>query len=221
MVASGSDALFDAILSLSTVVAAIISLIWHISLEGILGTIIVFVIIKAAIEMLSETLSSMIGDRVDSEIIDKLKDRISQFDEVRGVYDLTLHNYGPTQLMGSVHVELRDDMTAKEIHKLTRHILYAIYEAFGIILTVGIYASNTDSEETRKIKESLNEIVKKYPEILQMHGFYNEDFRLVTFDLIIDFDANRAEIKDKVLDEIQNKYPDYQFDAILDADYSD
>ena len=172
--------------------------------------------------MLSETLSSMIGNRVDSEITDKLKDRISQFDEVRGVYDLTLHNYGPTQLMGSVHVDLRDDMTAKEIHKLTRHILYAIYEAFGIILTVGIYASNTDSEETRKIKESLNEIVKKYPEILQMHGFYiDEDFRLVTFDLIIDFDANRAEIKDKVLDEIQNKYPDYQFDAILDADYSD
>ena len=155
LVASGSDALFDAILSLSTVVAAIISLIWNISLEGILGTIIAFVIIKAAIEMLSETLSSMIGTRVDSEITDKIKDRISEFDEVLGVYDLTLHNYGPTQLMGSVHVELRDGLTAKEIHKLTRCILYAVYEAFGIILTVGIYASNTDNEETRKIKESL------------------------------------------------------------------
>ena len=222
LVASGSDALFDAILSLSTVVAAIISLIWNISLEGILGTIIAFVIIKAAIEMLSETLSSMIGTRVDSEITDKLKDKISEFDEVLGVYDLTLHNYGPTQLMGSVHVELRDDLTAKEIHKLTRRILYAVYEEFGIILTVGIYASNTDSEETRKIKESLNEIIAKYPEILQMHGFYmDEDLNLITFDLIIDFDANRGEVKDKVLKEIQDKYPNYQFDAILDADYSD
>ena len=191
MVASGSDALFDAVLSLSTVVAAIISYFWNISLEGILGTIIAFVIIKAAIEMLSETLSSMIGTRVDSEITDKLKDKISEFDEVLGVYDLTLHNYGPTQLMGSVHVELRDDLTAKEIHKLTRRILYAVYEEFGIILTVGIYASNTDNDETR------------------------------TFDLIIDFDANRAEVKEKVLKEIQDKYPNYQFDAILDADYSD
>ena len=218
LVASG----FDAILSLSTVVAAIISLIWNISLEGILGTIIAFVIIKAAIEMLSETLSSMIGTRVDSEITDKLKDRISEFDEVLGVYDLTLHNYGPTQLMGSVHVELRDDLTAKEIHKLTRRILYSVYEEFGIILTVGIYASNTDSEETRKIKESLNEIIAKYPEILQMHGFYmDDDLNLITFDLIIDFDANRAEVKEKVLKEIQDKYPNYQFDAILDADYSD
>ena len=141
LVASGSDALFDAILSLSTVVAAIISLIWNISLEGILGTIIAFVIIKAAIEMLSETLSSMIGTRVDSEITDKLKDRISEFDEVLGVYDLTLHNYGPTQLMGSVHVELRDDLTAKEIHKLTRRILYSVYEEFGIIQISGNIAN--------------------------------------------------------------------------------
>lgn len=191
-------------------------------MEGILGTIIAFVIIKAAIEMLSETLSSMIGDRVDSEITDKLKDRISEFDEVRGVYDLTLHNYGPTQMMGSVHVELRDDLTAKEIHKLTRQIVYAIYAEFGIILTVGIYASNTDNEEVREVKESLEEIVAKYPEVLQMHGFYlDDDINLITFDLIIDFEANSHEVKEKVLEEIRSKYPKYHFEAILDADYSD
>ena len=222
LVASGSDALFDAILSLSTVVAAIISLIWHISLEGILGTIIAFVIIKAAIEMLSETLSSMIGTRVDNEITGKLKERINSFEEVKGAYDLTLHNYGPTQLMGSVHIEVSDSLTAREIHKLTRKILYAIYEEFGIILTVGIYASNTENAEYNEIRDSLNEIIAKYPEILQMHGFYVDDaINLITFDLIIDFDADCSDIKDKVLEEIRNKYPNYHFDAILDADYSD
>ena len=222
LVASGSDALFDAILSLSTVVAAIISLIWNISLEGILGTIIAFVIIKAAFEMLSETLSSMIGTRVDNEITDKLKERIGEFEEVKGVYDLTLHNYGPTQLMGSVHVEVNDDLTAKEIHKLTRQILYSVYEEFGIVLTVGIYASNVDTPESMEIKESLLKIIGKYPEILQMHGFYiDEDINLITFDIIVDFDANGHEVKEKVLEEIRNKYPNYQFDAILDADYSD
>ena len=222
LIASGSDALFDAILSLSTVVAAIISLIWHISLEGILGAIIALVIIKAAIEMLSETLSSIIGTRVDDEITHNLKEKIAYFDEVIGVYDLVLHNYGPTQLMGSVHVELRDKLTAKEIHKLTREILYAVYEDFGIILTVGIYASNVDTPEAKEIKEDLQKIIAKYPEILQMHGFYlDKDINLITFDIIVDFEANSFELKEKVLEEIRNKYPNYQFDAILDADYSD
>ena len=77
LVASGSDALFDAILSLSTLVAAIISIFWHISLEGILGVIISIVIIKASIDMLKETVDSMIGARVDSELSHKIKNSIS------------------------------------------------------------------------------------------------------------------------------------------------
>lgn len=222
LVASGSDALFDALLSLTTVIAAIISYIWHISLEGILGTIIAIVIIKASFEMLSETVSSMIGTRVDKETSDKLKESICSFDGVLGAYDLVLHNYGPTKSMGSIHIEVRDDLTARDIHKLTRKILYNIYEKFGIILTVGVYASNTNTEESKKIKDNLKNIINRYPEILQMHGFYIDDeMKLITFDIIVDFDANREEIKAKVLEEISTSYPDYKFDAILDADFSD
>lgn len=54
-----------------------------------------------------------------------------------------------------------------------------------------------------------------------MGSIWDDDLNLITFDLIIDFDANRADVKEKVLKEIQDKYPNYQFDAILDADYSD
>ena len=52
-------------------------------------------------------------------------------------------------------------------------------------------------------------------------GSMDDEINLITFDLIIDFNANRDDVKAKVLEEIQNKYPDYHFDAILDADYSD
>lgn len=77
-------------------------------------------------------------------------------------------------------------------------------------------------KKLEKSRKAFNEIVAKYPEILQMHGFYMDvDLNLISFDLIIDFDANRADVKEKVLKEIQDKYPNYQFDAILDADYSD
>ena len=89
LVASGSDAFFDAILSLSTLIAAIISIFFHISLEGILGVIISFVIIKASIDMLKETIDSMLGSRVDSELSRKIKETICEFPEVYGAYDLT------------------------------------------------------------------------------------------------------------------------------------
>ena len=223
LIASGSDALFDSILSLSTVVAAIISIIWHISIEGILGTIIAIIIIKTAIEIISETVNSMIGERVDKELTDKLKAEINAVDNVLGVYDLALHNYGPTQLMGSVHIEVPDELTAKEIHLLTRRIVLQIYGNYGIILTIGIYASNKDDEEFAEIKKDLTEIVKKYPEIIQMHGFYvDPNLNIITFDLIIDFEAEDQDaIKNNVLKEIREIHPEFHFEAILDRDYSE
>ena len=222
LVASGTDAFMDSILSLSTLIAAIISILWHISLEGILGVIIAVVIIKSSIDILRETITIMIGTRADSELTNKLKTRIIQFKEVQGVYDLDLHSYGPSKIVGSVHIQVRDDMTAKEIHKLARTITMAIMQEFGIILTIGIYAAN-DKGEFGEIKEELVNIIKEHKDIIQMHGFYvDEDTQNIYFDLIIDFKADKPEnIQKSIIDKLKEKYPKYDYNVILDLDVSD
>ena len=222
LIASGTDAFMDSILSLTTLIAAIISLLWHISLEGFLGVIIAVIIIKSSIDILRETITIMIGIRVDSELTNKLKSRIIQFEEVQGVYDLDLHSYGPSKMVGSVHIQVRDDMTAKEIHKLARTITMAIVQEFGIILTIGIYAAN-DKGEFGEIKEELGNIIKGYKEIIQMHGFYvDEDTKNIYFDLIIDFKADKPkDIQQNIIDKIKEKYPKYDYNVILDLDVSD
>lgn len=219
LVASGSDAFFDAILSLSTLIAAIISIFFHISLEGILGVIISFVIIKASIDMLKETIDSMLGSRVDSELSRKIKETICEFPEVYGAYDLSLHNYGPESMEGSVHLEVDDNLTALEIHHLTNKVRHKIYEMFSIILTVGIYARNDDYKE---IRDDLYDIASKYEEVLEIHGFmaYEEE-KLITFDIIVDFDADREEVKEKILKEIKELHPEFNYIMIDDYDVSD
>ncbi len=219
LVASGSDAYFDAILSFSTLVAAIISIFFHISLEGILGVIISIVIIKASIDMLRETLDSMIGARVDSELSRKIKDSILEVPGVYGAYDLSLHNYGPEDMHGSVHIEVDDVLTAYDIQKLTRNISYKIYDEFSIALTIGIYARN---EDYREIRDDLYEIASKYEEIIEIHGFMvEEDKKLVNFDIIVDFDADRDNVKEKIYNEIKAKYPEFEYFIIDDYDISD
>lgn len=219
LVASGSDALFDAILSLSTLVAAIISIFFHVSLEGILGVIIAVVIIKASIDMLKETLDSMIGARVDSELSRKIKVSICEMPEVYGAYDLSLHNYGPEDMQGSVHVEIDDTLTALDIQKLTRRISAKIFKEFSIILTVGIYAHN---DTYSNIRDDLYNIASKYPEVLEIHAFivYEEE-NLITFDIIVDFDADRESVKQKILEEIKSLHPEFNYHMIDDYDVSD
>lgn len=220
LIASGSDAFFDGILSFATLVAAIISIFYHISLEGILGVIISIVIIKASIDMIKETVDSMLGDRIDSELSHSIKQSICEFPGVYGAYDLILHNYGPESMQGSVHIEVDDGMTAVDIQNLSRKISAEILKKHQVLLTgIGIYAKN---EKYNNIREDLDSIIAKYPEIKEVHAFIvYEDEGLITFDMIVDFAADREEIKGKVLSEISEMHPQFKYYVIDDYDISD
>ena len=222
LTASGADAVMDSVLSLATLVAAAVNMIWGIGVEGILGAIISLIILKAGIEILTETLNSIIGTRADKQLTENLKAAVCSHEGVYGAYDLTLHNYGPTKIIGSVHIEVDDCMTAREIHKLSREISTEVFMEFGIILTVGVYAKGSAEGKSAEIKRDLEDLLKKYPEVLQMHGFYSdENAKTVTFDLVTDFSADAEDIRNKIVAEISEKYPDYRFFTVLDSDFSD
>lgn len=218
--ASGADASMDAVMSLATLLTAIIAMRWHVSLEGYVGTAISVMIIKAGLEMLLESLNSIIGTRAEKELISALKEKVNGYTGVHGAYDVVLHNYGPEKMIGSLHIEVDDDMPAKEIHRLSRTIIEDIYESMGIIVTVGIYAANTTDPVSGSIQAKMREIIKQYPDILQLHGFYFDGKR-VTFDLVIDFSPQLMEVKNKVVLEAKKLYPEYTFYVAVDTNYSE
>ena len=108
LVNSGEDATLDSVISASTLVAAGIFLIFHISLEAWLGAIISLVIIKSGIEMLRDTVSQILGERNDVELARSIYATVKSFPDVQGAYDLVLNNYGPDTWNGSVHIEVPD-----------------------------------------------------------------------------------------------------------------
>lgn len=222
LIASGTDAISDSVLSFSTLIAIVANLIWKISLEGYLGLIISLIIIKTAIEILKDTINDMLGVRADSELTNKIKKLIKSYKEVVGVYDLTIHNYGPNKIVGSAHIELSDNLNVRDIHRLTRRIEIDIYSKYGIILTLGIYASN-ESGGYKEIKKEIIKLLKNYQHIIQMHGFYvDEEYKTISFDLIFDFDEEHPEkCANEIKSALKEKYPKYNFSVILDADISD
>ena len=92
LIASGSDALFDAVITLATLVSAGIMLLWNVSLDGILGALISLVIIKAGIEMLASPVNELLGARISQELVHDIKQEVGAFDGVHGVFDIILHN---------------------------------------------------------------------------------------------------------------------------------
>lgn len=221
---SAQDALMDSIISLSTLVAAIIYLVFNISIESYLGLFISLIIIKSGIDMLRNTVSQVLGERVNEELALSVKKTIIGYDEVYGVYDLFLNNYGPDKYMGSVHIEVEDTLTALQIDALTRKITEEVLELYNVLLVaVGIYAINTADDEVISMRNNINEIVCSYDSVLQIHGFYLEkSSKTIYFDLIIDYSQNDRETLYKdIYDRIKNEYKDYKLCIKLDIDASE
>ena len=224
LVASGSDAFNDAIISISVLASAIIYMIFNISLEAYVGVLVSIFIIKAGIEMIKESVDNMIGIRVESSLAKKIKKDISKIEGVIGAYDLVLNDYGPDKYIGSVHIELLDTLTVSEVDKISRKITSKIMKNYGIVIhTVGVYSINTKDKEVIEAKEEVEKIVFSHEGILQMHGFYIDKIdKFISFDIIIDFKMkNREEIYKDIYDKIQEKYKDYTIKITLDLDISD
>lgn len=224
LMASGEDARLDAVISASTVVAALIYIFWGVSLESYLAALISLVIIKAGYEMISETLSEIIGERIDKDVIDELKQTIMEFEDVYGVYDVVLHNYGPDTLIGSLHIEVLDTYTAGQLDELERHLMKAAYDKNNIILAgISVYARNSKDDRAKQDFEKVRHLVMSHKYVLQMHGFYiNYEEKIMNFDIILDFDSpDRNEEYMHILSDVQEAFPDFAIGITLDLDVSD
>ncbi|MBE6002540.1 MAG: cation transporter [Lachnospiraceae bacterium] len=224
LIASGSDATFDAVISASTLVAAVIFIYSGISLEAWLGAIISVIIMKAGFEMLRDTVSQILGERVDASFSKAIKMTIAGFPEVRGAYDLVLHSYGPDTYMGSVHIEVLDTMTARELDRLMRDITHKVYEEHKVIMEgISIYSVNTSDDKAQDMLGRCREIVMSNDHVLQMHGFYADEIRkTINFDVIIEFAADdRRKIFDDIVEQISAEFPEYKVELTMDVDMSD
>lgn len=224
LVASGKDALMDSIISASVLVAAIIYLIWGVSLEAYLGVIISIFIIKSGFEILRETVSRILGERIDSELSKDIKRELATYPGVRGAYDLILHAYGPDRLVGSVHIEVDDTLTAPDLDALERKMAADIYTKFGVTLTgISIYSVNLSDPETAALYSAVYDEVYSHDHVLQMHGFsLDKSSATVIFDLIISFDVkDRKALYDEIVANLREQHSEYTFYVTLDSDISD
>ncbi|MBR4133853.1 MAG: cation transporter [Bacteroidales bacterium] len=222
LIASGSDALFDAVITLATLISAGIMLIWNVSLDGYLGALISLVIIKAGIEMLASPINQLLGARVSPELIRDIKSEIAGLEGVQGVFDIILHGYGPNLSIGSLHIGVPDTMTAHQIHGLTRQISEMMIARHGIIMTVGVYANATGDNKNAELQRTVVSTLTRQEHVQQVHGFYCYDDGSISVDVVPDLTVHDDQaFTQGLLDQLKQVLPDRQISILIDHNYSD
>ena len=224
LIASGTDAFSDAILSISVLASAIIYLLSGVNLEAYVGVLVSLFIIKTGIVLIKESADNMLGVRVESKLAKAIKKEVLKEEKVEGAFDLVLHDYGPDKYLGSIHIEVPDTLSVAELDKISRDITKRVMKKFGVILhTIGVYSINTTDKEAIVTRKKVEKIVFSHPEVLEMHGFYLDKVdQSVSLDIIMDFKTTDREGLFRVIyDEIQKELAGYKINITLDIDASD
>lgn len=191
--ATAIDARNDIISTLAVLVATIIIGLFKINIDAYTGIIVSIFIIISSIKSLKDTINPLLGIIPSEEKINKIKEKILSHKEIIGIHDLRIHSYGEQNDFVTVHAEVPDTMGITEAHEVADIVEREFKEELNIDLTVHIDPLNINDEETKNIKNKVEEILKKFDQDISIH-----DFRVVTaqkhtnaiFDIVIPYEKN-------------------------------
>ncbi|MBW9212584.1 MULTISPECIES: cation diffusion facilitator family transporter [Terrabacteria group] len=221
---SGQDAKNDSLLSVATLMSALSSLWLHFEIDKYVSVVIALFILKSGYDILNETLSRILGERISSSLTSSVIEAAKHVPGVCGVYDLFINDYGPNRWIGSLHVEVEDTTSASQIDQLSRKVMRQVYIETGVTLSaVGIYTRNSHSEEVNEMRTGISKYCLQLGFVKQVHGFLvDQENKRIRFDIVVPFGIKSLNQKQMDLKEwIKKEYPGYAIDLTIDPDTTD
>lgn len=172
MTAVVADSLSDIAATSVTLIALILSKFFpSLHLDGWLGIIVAGFVLKAGYGIFKETLNALIGEPPTKETVKKLEEKVLSYENVSGIHDLILHNYGPDKFFGSVHVEMPSDIDVMISHDIIDNIERDIFSEMGIQLSIHYDPIEVNNERVSELRVIAEAAVKRISEDLSIHDF--------------------------------------------------
>lgn len=219
-----ADSLSDIAATSVTLIALILSHFFpELHIDGWLGIIVACFVLKAGYGIFKETLGALIGEPPTVETVKKLEEKILSYDNVTGIHDLILHNYGPGKFFGSVHVEMPSDINVMISHDIIDNIERDIMQELGIQLIIHYDPIEVNNERVNELKAIAVEVVNRISTDLSIHDFRVVDGPSHTnliFDLVVPhkFKMGRDELMAEISSEISKK--DSNFYVVINVESS-
>lgn len=199
LLATSSDSLNDAIATTIILLSVVLCKFLPPVIDGVAGMAVAIMICISGVKLAWETIGTLLGTSPDPEVAKKIAEIIMSDDEILGIHDLIVHDYGPGRTLASVHAEVSCEKSVIMLHEIIDALEMKIMKELGIetvIHTDPILVSNSKVNETREMVKNI--IAEINPE-LGMHDFRMTDGESrvnLIFDLEVPFDLTDAERKE-------------------------
>lgn len=222
--AAGRDSLNDVLVTLATILSAVLSTAFGLPADGYIGLAVSVFVIFSGVSILRDTTGPLLGQAPPREIVEEIEKRILDCPGVTGMHDMIVHNYGPGRFIASAHAEVRADCDILKIHDAIDLAERRVTEELGVLITIHLDPIATDDVLTNKLRDMVEKEIRDIGPGLSMH-----DFRIVCGDthtnLIFDLAVPRSlKLPDSVIKEeldtrLRRQNPSYFTVITFDRDF--
>ena len=221
LTAVGMESCNDSYISALTLLTALIFIFTGFSIDAYAGIITAVIIIKAGLEILSDTVSRLLGKAGDRELADSLYKEIRSTPGILNAADMMLHNYGPDAYSGSVNLEIDHKMTMEEVYSIVHELQLRIMHQYGVTMVFGLYAVDADSEDSRRMRAAIASFVSGYEHVLSYHAlFISEKEKRIYCDLVVDYELESWEkLRCDFTEYMSGLYPEYSLELVIETEF--
>lgn len=223
LIATSTDSFNDVIATSTVIFSVILCNFLPPVIDGIAGLCVAVLICVSGIKLAWETIGTLLGTSPDPEVAKRIAQIILSDDEILGIHDLIVHDYGPGRTLASVHAEVSCEKSAIMLHEVIDSLEVKIMRELGIETVIHTDPILTGDEKVDTTKEMVKNILAEINPELGMHDFRMTDGESrinLIFDLEVPFalsEKDKAEtlklIREKISDE------DSRFACVIKTDY--
>lgn len=217
------DSVSDTAATAVSMLALILSEFTALPLDGYLGIVVALFIFYTGIQIVRDTVGSLLGQAPDPKLVKMLETEILSFEGVVGVHDLIVHDYGPNRIFASAHAEVPANEDVMKSHDTIDLIERAIKKKFHLDMVIHMDPIVVDDEHINRLRMRIAEIVRGVDPRFSIH-----DFRMVEgpthtnliFDLVIPHNCGmtKGEVYRQVNALVNELNPKY--DTVITVEHS-
>ena len=221
LTATAKDSKSDVIATSATLIALICSLFTALPVDGVMGLLVSVFILKSGYDIVKDTVDELLGKPADPEIINHIKEYVLKNDKIIGIHDLIIHSYGPGNMIGSCHVEVKSNELFTEVHDIVDSIEREIHNNLNILMTIHMDPIEVNDMLTNKCKKLVNNIIHSIDSSLDLHDFRivsGESHTNLIFDLVVPFECkySNEELKQKIDMQLSKENINYYTVIVFD-----
>lgn len=219
--AVGMDCRNDSFASVVTILSALVFLILGWNLDAFVGIFTSILILKAGIEVLSGTVSDLLGRPGEKELAATLYKEIRSTPGILNAADMMLHNYGPESFSGSVNVEMDQSKTVGEIYEILHDLQLRIMHEHKVVMVFGVYAVDNDRETARALRKTIAAFVSGKEHVKSYHAVYQDPKSNKLYcDLVVDYSLRDWDaLRQEFTAYMAERFPDKTLELTIETEF--